>query len=110
MSNAALSLLAAAALCLALAFLLLRWAGRNSLLDKTKDALWETVKARDTAAVRDHLGGTLGEITQESGTTARARKVAGMAAREGMARVATGLGWLFALAGLAAATLGVYWR
>lgn len=95
---------------LVLGYLSLRWANRNSLLEKTKDAVWDTVKARDTGAVRQHIEGTIGEVTGAQGTAARATKVASMAAREALARVFAIFGWLMLLSGFALAAAGLFWR
>lgn len=104
------SLLLTGIVLLVLGTLLIRWANRNSLLEKTKDVVWDAVKARDTGGVRQHIEGTIGEVTGAAGTRARATKVAGMAAREAFARLVAILGWLTLLSGLALAAVGVFWR
>ena len=91
---------------LAAGFLFLRRAKGQSFVD----AAWESVKHRDTGALRQHLEGTLSGIASEQSNTARAKKIAGMAAREAMARVLRVVGIISILGGLALAALGIFWR
>lgn len=91
-------------------YLFLRRAKGQSLVEATTDATWESVKNRDMGALRQHLEGTLSDIASEQSNTARAKKLAGMAAREAMARVLRVAGIISILGGLALAALGLFWR
>jgi hypothetical protein len=90
-------------------YLLLRRAKGQSLVDATTDATWEFIKKRDMGALRQHLEGTLSDITLEQSNTARAKKLAGMAAREAMSRVLRVAGIISVLGGLVLAALGSFW-
>ena len=74
------------------------------------DATWQSVKNRDTGALRQHLEGTLSDIASEQSNTARAKKIAGMAAREAVSRVLRLAGIISILGGLVLAALGIFWR
>jgi hypothetical protein len=93
----------------AVGLVLRHWANRNSLMDKTTDAVWEAVKARDSGAVRQHIEGTIGEITNEPAITGRARKAASMAVREASARAAAFTGAMLLALGLVLAVLAFAW-
>ena len=95
---------------LAAGFLFLRRAKSQSIVDAATDAAWESVKHRDTGALRQHLEGTLSSIASEQSNTARAKKIAGMAAREAMARVLRVAGIISVLGGLGLVALGTFWR
>ena len=95
---------------LAAGYLSLRRARGHSLVDAATDAAWESVKNRDAAALRQHLEGTLSDIASEQSNAARAKKIAGMAAREAMSRVLRAAGVISMLGGLALAALGLFWR
>ncbi len=95
---------------LAAGFLFLRRAKSQSIVDAVTDAAWESVKNRDTGALRQHLEGTLSDIASEQSNTARAKKIAGMAAREAVSRVLRLAGIISILGGLALAALGLVWR
>lgn len=86
-----------------------RWASRHSLIDKTTDAVWDSVKARDTDSVRRHIEGTLGDISNQAGTAGKARKAASMAVTEAAARAAGFVGALALAAGLVLAGLAFVW-
>lgn len=91
-------------------YLCVRWAGRNSIVDQTKDVLWDAVKARDSGVVRQHVEGRIADVTGEASHTGRVRKVAGFALRETLARVFGLVGWIALLAGLAIAAAGLFWN
>ena len=95
---------------LAAGYLFRRRAKGQSLVEATTDATWESVKNRDMGALRQHLEGTLSDITSEQSNTARAKKLAGMAAREAMSRVLHVAGIISILGGLVLAALGLFWR
>lgn len=95
---------------LAAGFLFLRRAKCQSIVDASKDAAWESIKNRDTGALRQHLEGTLSDIASEHSNTARAKKIAGMAAREAVSRVLRLAGIISILGGLVLAALGIFWR
>lgn len=95
---------------LAAGYLFLRRAKGQSLVDATTDATWESVKNRDMAALRQHLEGTLSDIASEQTNTARAKKLAGLAAREAMSRVMRAAGIISILGGFALTALGIFWR
>ncbi len=95
---------------LAAGYIFLRRAKGQSLVDAVTDATWQSVKNRDTGALRQHLEGTLSDIASEQSNTARAKKIAGMAAREAMSRVLRMAGIISILGGLVLAALGIFWR
>ena len=95
---------------LVVGYLFLRRAKGQSLVDATTDATWESVKKRDIGALRKHLEGTLSDIASEQSSTGRAKKIAGMTAREAMSRVLRVAGIIFILGGLVLAALGISWR
>ncbi len=91
-------------------YVFLRRATGQSLLDATTDATWESVKNRDMGALRQHLEGTISDIASEQSNTARAKKIAGLAAREAMSRVMRVAGIVSFLGGLLLAALGLFWK
>ena len=95
---------------LAAGYLFLRRAKGQSLVDAVTDATWESVRTRDTGALRQHLEGTLSDIASEQSNTARAKKIAGMAAREAMSRVLRAAGFISILGGIVLTALGIFWR
>lgn len=95
---------------LAVGLFLLRRAKSQSIVDATKDAAWESLKNREAAPFRRHIESTASDIVSEASNTAIAKRVAGMAAREAMARVLRVAGIISILGGLALAALGSFWR
>ncbi len=72
---------------LAAGYLLLRRAKSHSIVDASKDAAWESLKNREAGPFRRHIESTVSDIVSDGSNTAIAKKIAGMAAREAMARV-----------------------
>ena len=95
---------------LAAGYFFLSRAKRQSMVDATTDATWASVKNRDIGALRQHLEGQLSDIASEQSNAGRAKKLAGLAAREVMSRVMRTGGIIAILGGLLLVALGIFWR
>lgn len=95
---------------LAVGLFLFRRAKGQSIVDASTDAAWESIKKREGGPFRRHIESTASDIVSEGSNTEIAKKIAGMAAREAMARVMRVAASISILGGLVLIGMGIYWR
>lgn len=104
------SLLFAGAIALVIGYLLRRWAGRHDLQGKATDAVWKSVRTRDTGAITGELKRQVDEISGAGSRVQQAKMVGGMAARHFLAQIVGLAGLLAIVAGIAATALAFLWK